>query len=245
MRKRNPGPARKAKPPGTALLFLSLALVCFGLDLVHFTHHLRHDPSLLALPGVAGKILWKSLLCLTVFFLLGFSRQMLLLAGFLFLFPSAETALGAATHETCERARDLMTDSGMARDAKEDFLGRLKIKPPRGTFPPEMDKVTWWGTFKPFEFWGNPELEALWINPGGQPVERQSFRAGRCELAKTSLKVEGLPQKRLQAGMWRVIVSCQDVVIDNHPFAVVGSSPGSPDAKGGDSGMMIWADDVS
>lgn len=138
-----------------------------------------------------------------------------------------------------------MTDSGMARDAKEDFLGRVRIKPPRGTFPPEMDKVTWWGTFKPFEFWGSPEFEAVWINPEGRTVERQTFRAGKCALAKTTLNVEKIPPGKLEPGMWRAVVTCGDVTIDNHPFAVVGSSAASRDAKAGeDQGMMIWADDV-
>ena len=145
------------------------------------------------------------------------------------------------TQAACERAREYMTESGVARDAKENFLGRLKITPPRGSFPPEMDKVTWWGTFKPFEFWESPKFQAVWMNPRGEPVEREEFRGGKCQLAKATLPVERLSQRRLEPGMWRVIVSCDDVVVDNHPFPVIGSSS-SPDAN--DSGIMIWADEV-
>ena len=140
-----------------------------------------------------------------------------------------------------------MTESGLARDAKEGFLGNLKIQPPRGgSFPPEMDQLTWWGTFKPFEFWGNPEFQATWVNPQGMPVSRSSFRGGACALAKTTLQVKNLPQGRLTPGMWRVVVNCRDVTVDNHPFAVMGSQA-SPGDGGGtpDSGMMIWADDVN
>ena len=134
----------------------------------------------------------------------------------------------------------------MARDAKENFFGKMKITPPRTTFPPEMDRVTWWGRFQPFEFWSSPEFEAAWVNPRGETVEHQTFRGGRCELAKTTLPVsEKLPRSRLEPGMWRVVVSCQDVVIDNHPFRVAGSQNSPPDAgTSDDSGIMIWADDV-
>jgi len=33
-------------------------------------------------------------------------------------------------------------------------------------------------------------------------------------------------------------------MIDNHPFAVVGSGDASPDAGAEDPGIMIWADGV-
>lgn len=156
-----------------------------------------------------------------------------------FFWSQASGALFAAPDpETCERARELMQESGIARDAKEDFFGRLKIKPPRTSFPPEMDRVTWWGRFKAFEFWQSPEFDAVWVNPEGQAVERQQFRGGRCELAKATLSTATLPRERLSPGMWRVVVSCGQTVIDNHPFAVVGSSGPGPD------GVMIWAEGV-
>ena len=133
----------------------------------------------------------------------------------------------------------------MARDAKENFLGQLKITPPRSSFPPEMDKVTWWGTFKPFEFWESPTLEATWINPHGESVSHSSFRGGKCQLAKTTLKVSQLPQGRLAPGTWRVVIRCDEVMIDNHPFPVVGSNGEDADSDiRAKSGIMIWADDV-
>ena len=131
----------------------------------------------------------------------------------------------------------------MARDAKENFFGKLKITPPRANFPPEMDKVTWWGRFKAFEFWASPEFQADWVNPQGDRVASQRFRGGRCELAKTALPVNNIPAGRLEPGTWRVVVTCDNVTIDNHPFTVAGSS-NPVDARGGDAGIMIWADDV-
>lgn len=154
-------------------------------------------------------------------------------------------APGGIAGDGCERAREMMEKSGMARDAKEDFFGALKITPPRSEFPSEMDKVTWWGTFKPFEFWESPPFEATWINPRGEPVNRSSFRGGSCQLAKTTLSMNQLPQGRLEPGMWRVIISCGEVTIDNHPFPVVGSSPATVDSgTSPGSGVMIWADGI-
>ena len=227
-----------------ALLAIFIAVVCFGFDLYHFTHHLRHDPTLVQIDGVPFKIAWKAFLfvgSLVLFFLSG--RKRLLGAAILMFMMSERNGLTA--RESCEMAREFLKESGMARDAKEDFLGRLKITPPRSSFPPEMDKVAWWGTFKPFEFWSNPEFQATWINPRGEAVNRTSFRGGHCQLAKTTLKMNQLPRGRLEPGVWRVIVNCDDVVIDNHPFAVI-QTPSSP-ADGGkdqDSGIMIWANDL-
>ncbi|MBI4115265.1 MAG: hypothetical protein HY447_01680 [Candidatus Omnitrophica bacterium] len=228
------------------LLLLVLALISFGFDLYHFSHHIGHDPTLLGLPQVPIKLAWKIALVLLTLILLSLTRWMLLfVVSFGFMLEILQTPLFAAmTRESCERARELMKESGIARDAKEDFLGRVKIKPPRSSFPPEMDKVTWWGAFKPFEFWESPEFQAVWINPQGQEVERQPFRGGKCQLAKTSLPTQKLPRGRLEPGMWRVIVSCEDVIIDNHPFAVVGSQASGKDA-GDDTGVMIWADDIN
>lgn len=228
-----------------AFLSLAAALLCLGFDLYHFSHHLRHDPALLELEGVRVKMAWKIGLFLGTALLLIFSGRFLSLL-IVMAFCLEPFALAAMTRESCERAKEFMKESGVARDAKENFFGRLKIKSPRTTFPPEMDKVTWWGTFKPFEFWESPELEATWINPRGETISRAPFRGGHCQLAKTTLPIDRLPQKRLEPGMWRVIVNCEDVVIDNHPFAVIGSSSPSPDAaRGEDSAMMIWADGVN
>ena len=231
-----------------ALIFLLLALGCFGFDLFHFSHHLRHDTTLLHLPRVGEKLFWKAGLFSITLGLVIFSRRMVLFIAILgWIFSKGVLPVFAsASRETCEQARELMTESGIARDAKEGFLGNLKIQPPRGSFPPEMDKVTWWGTFKPFEFWESPEFQATWINPQGEPVGRSTFRGGACALAKTTLRMNELPQGRLTPGMWRVIVNCRDVTIDNHPFAVMGPSASPGDASGrADSGVMIWADEVN
>ena len=220
-----------------AFLFLILALACFGFDLYHFVHHLHHDPTLWKMEGARIKLAWKIALVLFPILLLIGRKTFGLLA--IFTFGFILPAFAGPSREDCLEAREYLTESGMARDAKENLLGKLKITPPRGNFPPEMDKVTWWGTFKPFEFWRSPEFEAVWVNPAGQPVKRSSFRGGQCQLAKTTLKVNELPTRRLEPGMWQVVVSCADSVIDRHPFPVTGSSGG--DSK---NGIMIWADDV-
>lgn len=245
MRKINP--ARKRKPGAfkIPLLFLILALIFFGFDLFHFVRHLGHDPDLWTLPGVSLKLIWKILLCLILLLLIRFSYHLVFPCIGFFLFASPVDAFAVPSRDPCGRARELMTDSGTARDAKEDFLGRVKIKPPRSPFPSEMDKVTWWGTFKPFEFWGSPEFQAVWINPQGRRVASQNFRGGKCILAKTALNVENLPTRTLEPGMWRVIVSCKEVVIDNRPFAVVGSGISTADSGERGQEVMIWVDDVS
>ena len=225
-----------------------VALVSFGFDLAHFSHHIGHDRTLLGLQGVPLKLVWKGLVFSLALTLLALSLKscFFLIALCLVWGWGGPRLFAATTRSSCQRAREFMEESGVARDAKEDFLGRLKISPPRSSFPPEMDRVTWWGRFKPFEFWESPEFEAAWINPRGQIVERQSFRTGQCELAKTTLPVGKLPREKLEPGMWRVLVSCQDAVIDNHPFAVIGSGASPQDARTGEnSGVMIWADELN
>jgi len=229
-----------------AAFFLLLALISFGLDLFYFTHHLSHEGALLELAGVWQKLVWKTGWVVLVGGLLALEMKRVawFVAIGLWLSLGENPGFSAMTHESCERAKEFMKESGLARDAKENFFGRLKIKPPRSSFPPEMDKVTWWGTFKPFEFWESPKFEAAWISPQGQEAGRGSFRGNRCQLAKTSLDVTQLPQGRLEPGMWRVIVTCEDVVIDNHPFPVIGSGSSPQDAGGREGGVMIWADGV-
>lgn len=230
-----------------ALFLLVVALLCFGFDLFHFSHHLTHDPELLRLPGVPWKLAWKASVFVGTFGLLVFSRRVfwVVAAALLVLTSGIDTSFAAFGNSDCEQVPEMMEESGIARDAKEDFLGRIKITPPRSSFPPEMDKLTWWGTFKPFEFWRSPEFEATWINPQGEPVSQSHFRGGKCQLAKTTLRVDELPGGKLSPGMWRVVVSCGEVVIDNHPFAVVGSPSSSQDTgKGKGAGVMIWADEV-
>ncbi len=214
-------------------LLILVALGCFGFDLFHFTHHLRHDASLLKLPGVKEKIIWKVILVALAFFILITSKQNLtaLVITLCFLSIGILPAFAGPSREDCERAREYLTDSGVARDAKEGFFGNLKVTGPRATFPSEMDKVTWWGNFKPFEYWQSPEFQAVWINPEGSTVRQSSFRGGQCALGKTTLKMSELPNHELDAGVWRVIVTCGDTVIDNHPFTVIGPSITSVDSE--------------
>ena len=156
--------------------------------------------------------------------------------------------LAVAGSETCRHARQLLDQSGTARDARENLLGQIKKDPPYGSFPSEIDRVSWWGKFKPFEFWENPEFEAAWINPQGQEVARQKFRGSQCALAKTSLPAENRPRGQLEGGMWNVIVTCKDYLIDKQTFAVLPSAP--PSRSGPDSShksqesAMIWAKDT-
>ena len=228
------------------LVCLAVAAGCFGFDLIHFAHHLRHDATLLELPGVKEKLFWKIALLGLAVALLIFSRQIIILLALLSFMLSAGIFSGSALASSgaCEQARELLEKSGVARDASEGFLGKLKIKGPQGSFPSEMDQVTWWGTFKPFEFWENPEFQAVWVNPRGEPVSRSPFRGGACALAKTVLRTNELPQGQLEPGMWRVVVSCRDVILDNHPFAVIGPSISQADTQShSNRGIMIWADD--
>ena len=158
-----------------------------------------------------------------------------------------QTQAGLFKSSECEHARELLDASGTARDATEDFLGRVHRKPPYGTFPSDMDQVTWWGTFKPFEFWESPEFQAVWINPQGQEVARQTFRGSKCRLAKTTLKAVDQPRGELTPGMWKVIVTCQDYLIDRQSFAVlpVQSTPTGPDAgPASQDSAMIWTSDL-
>lgn len=226
------------------LVFLGIALFLFGLDLIHYGYHLGRDVSLFEIPGVLPNLLGKAALFIGLSLLFLISRRGLIVIWvFALMMTGARNEASAAmTYESCERAREFLKEAGVARDAKENFFGRVKIIPPRSSFPPEMDKVTWWGAFKPFEFWESPEFNAVWINPSGQAVGRATFRGGQCQLAKTTLSVENLPQRRLEPGMWRVIVTCEDVVVDHHPFAVVGPQAAPIDAGGEEQGVMIWMD---
>lgn len=234
----------KGQLRGRELALLLLALVSFGGDLFHFAHHLTHEPTLVKLPGVLPKLVWKSGFFLALLALAGLSLRQWTWGAMVGILIGIHALPGSAamTHESCERAQKYLKNSGVARDAKENFLGRVKVTPPETIFPPEMDKVTWWGTFKPFEFWESPKFEAVWINPHGEPADRQIFRGGQCQLAKTTLSTSKLPRGRLEPGTWRVRVSCEDIVIDNHPFAVLSPPPQAGDTAGGEP-IMIWAEE--
>ena len=55
---------------GFAQVVLAAALVSFGFDLFHFSHHLGHDSTLLKLSGVLPKLIWKGILISLVALLL-------------------------------------------------------------------------------------------------------------------------------------------------------------------------------
>ncbi len=104
---------------------------------------------------------------------------------------------------------------------QEDFMGNIKLSPPYGSFPTDMDRITWWGEFKPFEFWESPDFQAVWINPYGEEIARQNFKGHKCRLAKTTMLAQEQPRGEFQGGMWKVFVTCGDQVIDQQQFAVL------------------------
>lgn len=200
--------------------FLGSIFLAYALDLFHAVFHVATEPELWRLEGIRSKVMLK-ILPLPVF----------------------------ATRPTgCQEARELLDSKGTARDAKETLFGNIKRTPPYGSFPADADKVTWWGVFKPFELWESPEFQAVWINPEGQEAARQSFRGSHCRLAKTTLKAEEQPHGMFQGGMWQVVVTCEDYLIDKQTFAVLPDKPpqrGSPDAGPPTSeSTMIWAEDM-
>ena len=76
----------------------------------------------------------------------------------------------------------------------------------------------WWGEFKPFKFWGKPELEAVWYEPPppGQEIAKQGFKGEICALAKSTLKLSS-PAKE---GTWRVDVYHKGQKIDSKNFVI-------------------------
>lgn len=226
---------------------LLVSALAFGLDLFHMSYHLTAEPSLWQLPGVPSKFLSKCLAFLIPTILLlkqkVWRRWLVLLLLFL---GAAPFKMVYAASTSCQHARELLSKSGVAHDASENLFGQIKVKPPYGSFPQDMDKITWWGKFRPFEFWESPEFEAVWINPQGQEVTKQKFRGKKCSLAKTSIQGESQPRGEFQGGMWNVIVTCDDYLIDKQTFAVLpaGSPSSAADSpQSGDGGAMIWAKD--
>lgn len=240
---------RTNAPPWTSSLkfLLVLSLVAFGLDLAHMIYHLLDEPLLLRMEGAPVKLLAKTLMVLIPTLLLIGRRVWRGWLGILFLWTVMVPQNAWALSRTgCQHARELLEKSGTARDASENLFGRVKIKPPHGSFPSDIDKITWWGTFKPFEFWESPEFESVWINPQGQEVARRQFRGKKCQLAKDTLQAEDQPRGQFQSGMWNVIVTCEDYLIDKQSVAVLsaGGSPTSPDAPSKpQETAMIWAKD--
>ena len=200
------------------LVFSAFFIV--ALDLFHLLFHLTQEPGLWKLEGIRSKIMTK-----------------------LIPFP-----LYAGRSDDCRQARELLDQSGTARDAKETLFGDIKKMPPYGSFSSESDQITWWGVFEPFEVWNNPEFQAAWINPRGEEVARQNFHGSHCRLAKTTLSAQNQPRGMFEGGMWQVMVTCQDYLIDKQTFAVVPEG-GNPQQKGSDTARspsetaMIWAED--
>ena len=230
-----------------SLLVVSLA--AFACDLFHMGYHLAVEPLLWRIPGVPGKLALK-FFCLMIPLMLLVKRRIWLAWLLLFFLFNPGTPDSWAASRACQHARELLKKSGMARDAKENLFGQIKLSPPYGSFPPDMDKLTWWGQFQPFEFWESPEFQAVWIDPSGREAARQEFRPGKCELAKTSIQAKQEPRGEFTQGMWNVIVTCEDYLVDKQNFAVLPSESSPVPAGGGQDSSgkskedaMIWARD--
>ena len=229
-------------------ILLVVSVFAFGFDLFHVVYHLSKDPSLWNLEGVPAKFLIKIFwLLIPCAFLLKRKKWISYLPGVCFFLFLANPVAQASKSSACQHARELLVKSGTARDAEEGFLGQIKLKPPYGSFPSDMDQIAWWGQFKPFEFWESPEFQAVWINPDGQEMLRHKFKGEACALAKTYIYSEPLPRGQLQGGIWKVVVTCEDYLIDKQSFAIL-PSPGSVQS-GSDAAVqskdtaMIWASD--
>jgi hypothetical protein len=224
---------------------LILSLLAFSIDLFHILYHLASEPALWRMSGVPAKLALKLVsFFIPLLFLISRKAWLSWLVVLLFVIASQGEILAATD---CQQAREMLEQSGMARDASEDFFGNIKRKPPYGTFPSDMDRITWWGTFRPFEFWRSPEFKAVWINPQGQEILSQTFRGSHCRLAKTTIFAQAQPRGEFQGGMWKVVVTCEDYLIDRQSFAVT-PPPGfsqAPDAqKPSQETAMIWAKDM-
>ena len=238
------------KKPILTFIFLLVSFLAFGLDLLHMIHHIFKEPVLLKIQGVPWRLLFKVFCFLIPAFLLirrSHWLQWLLLIGAFSLRPAPR----AFAFSNCEHARELLDRSGVARDADENLFGQIKLKPPTGSFPVDMDKITWWGDFKPFEFWESPEFQAVWINPRGEEAHKQNFRGTKCRLAKTSIQAEKLPKGEFEKGIWSVIVTCEDYLISKQNFALLPLQPDSSKVRTQegratslrDEAVTIWAKD--
>ncbi len=145
----------------------------------------------------------------------------LVVSSFIYMKSSqAQTPLGI--QPALFNAQSMLIQSGVAFDATESFLGVVHVKEPKSFFKPDIPQVTWWGEFKPFKFWGRPELEAIWYEPPppGQELAKQGFKGEACVLAKTTLKLSS-PAKE---GTWRVDVYHKGQKIDSKNFVVYGGA---------------------
>lgn len=227
---------------------LLLACLGFFLDWLHMTIHLVKDPQLWKIEGVALKFLLKTFWLLLPLILLFRPKLWIrFLPGLILMLLIPSSARADFFPSACKEARQMLDGSGVARDADENFFGKIKVQSPQGSFPQEMDKITWWGKFKPFEFWQSPAFQASWIDPEGKEVARQEFQGMKCALAKTGLRGDSQPRGEFKPGMWKIIVTCQDYVIDNQSFAVLPSAPlATPKQESSakkEQPIMIWAKD--
>jgi hypothetical protein len=228
---------------------LLISFVAFMLDLVHMLYHLSDQPALWNVDGVPFKLAMKAVFFLIPVTLLTFQKKWTRLLLFLFfLLPSSSYWVYASSG--CENAKELMGKSGIARDASENWAGKIKVQPPTSSFPSDMDKITWWGEFKPFEFWHSPEFKAVWIDPEGRPAAEQTFRGKKCSLAKTTVYAKQQPRGEFKDGIWSVLVTCDDYLIDKQNFAVLpvggppSRNPQDQTQSPKDEGVMIWAGDA-
>lgn len=206
------------------LALLWISFFCFWFDLFHMVFHLSGRPALWHIEGAAFKFILKGVLFSVPLTLL-LTRKRWTALLILFTLISSEPAQAGFWPESksaCASAREMLKDSGTARDAKENLFGAIKLQPPQEKFPRDADKVTWWGKFEPFEFWKSPEFTAAWLDPQGREVGRQNFKGAHCALAKSTLPAEGLPRGEFQPGVWKVIVTCDDYLIDQRYFEVAG-----------------------
>lgn len=118
-------------------------------------------------------------------------------------------------------AKTMLVQSGVAYDASEAWWGKINVQEPKSFFKPTTDQITWWGEFKPFKFWGTPELQAVWINPQGKEAARQDFKGLHCALAKTTLKMNTVARP-IPKGKWRVDVYHKGQLIDSKNFMIYG-----------------------
>jgi hypothetical protein len=125
----------------------------------------------------------------------------------------------------CREAREHLTRSGTARDAKESLWGgKVKPKEPRSEFSSDDEKITWWGEFKPFETWHRLEADVQWIDPHGRVAKRERVPGGKCRMMKASLSPRELPF-RMVDGVWTIAVGCPGESIDVKQFMIRGSIP--------------------
>lgn len=229
-------------------LFLWISLLAFGFDLTHMLYHLIESPTLWSFSGVPLKLAMKILVFLIPLILLLTRKRWLPAAALFILTAILFSNPVLASSQACRHARELLGKSGVSRDAEENLFGKIKLSPPHGSFPSDMDKVTWWGEFQPFEFWERTDFDAVWIRPDGSEAARQKFYPSKCRLAKTTLRTEDQPGGELQSGMWNVLVTCGDYLIDKKPFAVLPSpsaAPSGPDSpRPSKESAMIWAEDA-